>query len=150
MSPKENNYPKSGNMDHKVNQVLKMAVHWTSIERKWKREVICSSCALDGDEGRSVTFVLFRTELRYMCWRNITEKKLPKVNMCEEAVPLSRLESWPLAQGIVNAGCGKEQAFPDVDLCTAVLQGLVLGLLDQCEKLHCYLESPMGRSCKMV
>jgi len=30
---------------------LKMAVHWISIERNWKREVICSSCALDSDDN---------------------------------------------------------------------------------------------------
>lgn len=36
--------------------------------------------------------------------------------MYEEDVPLHRLESWPLAQSVVDAGCGKEQAFPDVDL----------------------------------
>lgn len=28
-----------------------MAVHWTSIERNWKREVICSSRTLDGDDS---------------------------------------------------------------------------------------------------
>lgn len=58
-------------------------------------------------------------------------------NKCEEAVTLARLESGAPAQGVVNAGCGKEQAFPDVDLSLqAVLQGLVVGLLDQSEKLY--------------
>lgn len=28
-----------------------MAVHGTSIERNWQREVICSSCTLDGDDN---------------------------------------------------------------------------------------------------
>lgn len=44
--------------------------------------------------------------------------------MCEEAVPLPRLKSWPQAQGVIDAGCGKEQAFPDADLS---LQGCFSG-----------------------